>query len=36
MSTGEETEIPLSDLSDSLFKAINSSALESLADSILK
>lgn len=36
MSTGEENEILLTDLSDSLFNAINSSALESLADSILK
>lgn len=35
MSMGEEKEVLLSELSDMLFKAINSSALETLADSVL-
>lgn len=36
MQSGEETEISLSDLKDGLFKALNSAALDNLADSILK
>ncbi len=36
MSTGELTEVSLDNLSDSLFSALNSNALDSLADSILK
>ncbi len=36
MSTGEQTEISLDNLSDSLFSLINANALDSLADSILK
>ena len=36
MSTGELTEVNLDSLSESLFSALNASALDSLADSILK
>ena len=36
MKDGEKSEIALANLSDALFKAINSSALEELADSVLK
>ena len=36
MKGGERCEIDLNNLSDSLFKALNSSALEELADSVLK
>ena len=36
MKDGEKCEIDLDNLSDSLFKALNSSALEELADSVLK
>jgi histidyl-tRNA synthetase len=36
MSTGEQTEVSLENLSDDLFKALNACALDSLADSILK
>lgn len=36
MSTGELTEVNLDNLSESLFSALNASALDSLADSILK
>ena len=36
MKDGEKREIDLDNLSDSLFKALNSSALDELADSVLK
>lgn len=36
MSTGEQTEVSLDNLNDSLFSLLNASALDSLADSILK
>ena len=36
MKNGDKWEIDLNNLSDSLFKALNSSALEELADSVLK
>ena len=36
MKDGEKREIDLVNLSDSLFKMLNSSALEELADSVLK
>ncbi len=36
MATGEETEIEIANISESLLKAVNSSALETLTDAILK
>ncbi len=36
MSTGEQTDVSLDNLSDELFSLINSNALDSLADSIFK
>lgn len=36
MSSGEQTEVDLDNLSESLFSALNSCALDNLADSILK
>lgn len=36
MTTGEQTEVSLENLSEALFSALNACALESLADSILK
>ena len=36
MKNGDKWEIDLNNLSDSLFKALNSSALDELADSVLK